>query len=93
MAEQPLTPDEFDVYMDGLTIREQNQVLQVEADIHQKPGETHDAFNDKLKRMFLRLVWIAAWGWQVFTFGWPSALIIKALDKEFRKEKDAHDND
>ena len=88
MAEQPKTPEEFDDYMDGLTIRERNSVLGVNVDAYKKKGESYDKFNAKLKRIVLRLVWALAWAWQVFTFGWPSALLIKWLDREFRRDKE-----
>ena len=87
MAEQPMSGDEFDDYMDGLTIREQNQVLGLEVDIHRRGASPADKFNEKMFRMFLRIIWIIAWGWQVFTFGWPSALLIKAIDKHLAKGK------
>ncbi len=87
MAEQPMSTDEFDDYMDGLTIREQNQVLGVQVDAARQGASAADKFNAKLERLILRLVWIVAWGWQVFTFGWPAALLIKWIDNHLAKGK------
>ncbi len=91
----PMSPDEFDNYMDGLTIREQNKVLGADVQVHDKPLGNLDEFTSKLKRLVLRLFWIAAWGWQIFTFAWPSALLIKWIErqKEWKGNKNAQQND
>ncbi len=87
MAEQPMDADEFDQYMDGLTIREQNQVSGYKIDISKNEKSPADKFNEKLVRLLLWMLWVAAWAWQVFTFGWPSAILIKILDKKLAKGK------
>ncbi len=85
--EQPMDPDEFDTYMDGLTIRERNSVLGVEIDVHREGGPPGDRAIAKVRRIVLRLIWLIAWAWQLFTFAFPALLIIKYLDNEFKKEK------
>ncbi len=88
MAEKPMTPEEFDEYMDGVSIQEQNRISGYKVDIHKDEKSPADKLNEKLVRLLLRLLWLAAWGWQVFTFGWPSALLIKVLDKKLAKGKE-----
>ncbi len=79
--------DEFDQYMDGLTIREQNQVSGYKIDISKNEKSPADKLNVKLVRLILWIIWIAAWAWLVFTFGWPAALLVIWLNKQLAKGK------
>ncbi len=87
MAEQPMDADEFDDYMDGLTIREQNHVSGYKIDISKNEKSPADKFNEKLVRLILWLILIACWAWLIFTFGWPATLLVMWLNKQLAKGK------
>jgi hypothetical protein len=82
MAEEPMSGDEFDDYMDGLTIRKQNQVLGVEViDFRGNETPPGDKFILWSRKLALRFFWLASWGWLFFTFGWVGHVLIRWIEK------------
>ncbi len=42
-------------------------------------------FNTKMRRLFLRLIWLGGWAWMIFTFGWPGYVITKLAERNLKK--------
>ena len=82
MANQPMDGPEFDEYMDGLTIRNQNSVLGVKYNKYSGDPPLGDGFHRVAKRLALRLIWLAAWAWLIFTFGWVGHVAIRLIEKQ-----------
>lgn len=38
-------------------------------------------FNKGMERLFLRLLWLAAWAWMIFTFGWVGHVIVRLTER------------
>ena len=88
MVEQPMTGPEFDDYVDGLTIRDQNRVLGVNIDVHKNETPPGDRFILKSQRFALRFFWLASWGWLFFTFGWVGHVLIRWIESREAWKKD-----
>jgi len=91
-----MSPEEFDQYIDNLSMRDQNNALEGMSGIKRlRVGIRHkdekpplgQTFDQTMKHGFLRIMWLAGWAWMFFTFGFVGHLIVKFTERRLKESQ------
>ena len=89
-----MSPEEFDTYIDDLSMRDRNNALEGMSGIKRlRVGISHknekpplgQKFNKTMANGVLRLIWLAGWVWLFFTFGWIGHIAIRFTERSLKK--------